>query len=82
VREVVVVGVPDERLGARVVAHVSALPGRTLDPDQLRRHCAGQLEPVKVPRDVVVHEELPRLSNGKVDRLALVGRRREEGLVG
>lgn len=73
-REAVVVGVPDDRCGARVVAHVCALPGHALDALALRRHCAEQLERFKVPSDVLVHRELPRLGSGKVDRLALVRR--------
>jgi acyl-CoA synthetase (AMP-forming)/AMP-acid ligase II len=69
--EVAVLGVPDERQGMLVVAHVTPLPGQVLDVDHLRRHCAERLEPHKVPRYVVVHEALPRLGNGKLDRMAL-----------
>lgn len=71
VREAAVVGVPDDLLGECIVAHVSALPGYDLEPDALRRHCAEHLEPAKVPRYVVVHDALPRLGNGKTDRLVL-----------
>ncbi|MGB8650059.1 MAG: AMP-binding protein [Mycobacteriales bacterium] len=73
VRDAAVVGVPDDLLGQRVVAHVSALPGHELQPAALRRHCAQHLEDAKVPAQVVLHEELPRLGNGKIDRLALAG---------
>lgn len=72
VREAAVVGWPDERSGQVVVAHVSALPGHELVPAELRAWCAAHLEEVRVPRHVVVHQELPRLSNGKLDRLALL----------
>jgi amino acid adenylation domain-containing protein len=71
VRDAAVVGVPDERLGAAVVAHVSALPGHRLEPAALRRHCAQHLEAAKVPTRVVLHEDLPRLGSGKIDRVAL-----------
>lgn len=72
VREAAVVGVPDDRLGQCVVAHVSALPGHALEAAALRRHCAQHLEEAKVPRRVVLHDDLPRLDSGKVDRMALL----------
>ena len=71
VREAAVVGVEDELLGQAVLAHVSGLPGHVLDPRELRRHCAQLLESHMVPRDVVVHDELPKNVNGKLDKLAL-----------
>jgi len=73
VREAAVVGVPDEILGEAVHAHVAADPGFELDTRALRRACAERLEDHMVPQRVVVHEELPRTGNDKVDRRALVG---------
>jgi acyl-coenzyme A synthetase/AMP-(fatty) acid ligase len=71
VREAAVVGIPDDLLGQAVHAHVSPQPGAELDGDALRRHCAERLEDYMVPQVVLVHEELPRTPNGKVDRRAL-----------
>jgi long-chain acyl-CoA synthetase len=71
VREAAVVGAPDERLGECVVAHVAPQPGQTLDALALRRFCARHLESAKVPGRVQLHQDLPRLPGGKVDRLAL-----------
>ncbi len=71
VREAAVVGVDDDLLGQAVVAHVSALPGHALDPRALHTHCAHTLESHAVPRDVLVHRDLPKNVNGKLDRLAL-----------
>ena len=51
----------------------SAEPGAELDPAALRRHCAGTLEDHMVPQRVVVHDELPRIGSGKIDRRALAG---------
>jgi amino acid adenylation domain-containing protein len=73
--DVAVVGVPDDLLGEAVQAHVSALPGYELDPRALRRLCAERLEDHMVPRSVIVHAELPKSENGKIDRLSLAGRR-------
>jgi amino acid adenylation domain-containing protein len=74
VREAAVVGVTDELLGQAVHAHVSPQPGASLDPAALRIFCGERLEDHKVPRQVTVHDELPRTSNGKIDRNALVDR--------
>ena len=71
VSEAAVVGVPDRLLGQAVHAHVSAKPGATLDAAELRVYCAEHLEDYKVPRSVTVHDELPRTSNGKIDRTGL-----------
>jgi amino acid adenylation domain-containing protein len=78
VREAAVVGVPDRLLGQAVQAHVSAQPGFELKPRALLAHCAAQLEDYMVPRRVIVHDELPKTTNGKLDRLALTGARRPD----
>ena len=73
VREAAVIGIPDRLLGQAVHAHVSPQPDATLDETALRIYCAEHLEDYKVPRRVVVHDQLPRTSNGKIDRQALAG---------
>ena len=72
VHEAAVVGVDHELLGQAVVAHVSPAAGIELDPAALRRHCAAGLEDFMVPQRIVVHDELPKLDNGKLDKRALV----------
>jgi long-chain acyl-CoA synthetase len=71
VREAAVVGVPDQLLGQAVHAHVAPADDQELDPSELRRHCAENLEDHMVPQQVVVHAALPRTPNGKIDRRAL-----------
>jgi amino acid adenylation domain-containing protein len=71
VQQAAVVGVPDRLLGQAVHAHVSPQSGVTLDEIALRIYCAEHLEDYKVPRSIVVHDQLPRTSNGKIDRQAL-----------
>jgi len=71
VHEVAVVGVPDRLLGEAVHAHVSAREGSELDPGGLKRLCAEHLEDYMVPQQVVIHDELPRNQNNKIDRLLL-----------
>jgi long-chain acyl-CoA synthetase len=71
VREAAVVGVDDELLGQAIVAHVSASNGHELNETALRQHCAASLEDFMVPRRVVIHDDLPKTDNGKLDKLVL-----------
>src|SRR5205807_6530041 len=60
VADAAVVGVPDEQFGARLVAHVVATSGAEIDEEALRGHVRDSLGRIYVPREVVVHDELPR----------------------
>lgn len=67
VREAVVLGVPDERLGEVPVALVELRDG-TATPESLLAYVADRLVPYKRPRGLHVVESLPRVANGKPDR--------------
>ena len=66
VREVVVVGVDDEAFGQRLAAYVVPVRPEAVDPDEVRAHVKARLAGYKVPRDVVLLDELPRNASGKV----------------
>ncbi len=68
-----VIGVPDERLGERVVAVVEAQAGAPLDEDAVRAHCRANLAKYKVPERFVVVPQLPRNAMGKIVRTDLPG---------
>ncbi|WP_253867089.1 o-succinylbenzoate--CoA ligase [Mycobacterium asiaticum] len=75
VRDCAVFGVPDERLGQRVVAAVVVGAGAEAPTlQELRTHVARTLDSTAAPREVHIVEELPRRGIGKVDRAALVRR--------
>jgi len=65
-----VLGVPDERLGERVVA---LLEGGSIDEDAVRAHCLTSLARYKVPERFVVVDALPRNAMGKIIRADLPG---------
>jgi acyl-CoA synthetase (AMP-forming)/AMP-acid ligase II len=71
-----VTGLPDPDRGAVVGAVVVAEAGCALDPEQIRAAAREQLSPYKVPRVILVvgAADLPMMSSGKVDRLAIVDR--------
>jgi fatty-acyl-CoA synthase len=66
IREVAVIGVPDERWGERPVAVVVLAEGAALDLPGLTDHCRSRLAGFKVPRELIVRDSLPRNPSGKV----------------
>ncbi|SQD94944.1 AMP-dependent synthetase and ligase [Parafrankia sp. Ea1.12] len=68
-----VVGLPDAARGEIVAAAVRVPPGRTVDPDGLRRRLTERLSAYKVPRRIVpiADDEVPTMSSGKIDMTAL-----------
>lgn len=76
VREVAVVGVPDMRLGERIVAAVvvttEAPDTEGISPEALRAHARTSLSGDRVPSEIRVIRELPRNALGKVVRSDVV----------
>ncbi len=70
VAEAAVVGVPDDDLGERIVAHVVPA-GDAPSARELIDHVATLLSPHKRPRDIVFTESLPRNDMGKVQKARL-----------
>ena len=70
VREVLALGVKDERLGQAV--KLIAVPRGEDAEQRLRVHLATELPAYMQPREIVWREALPVSPNGKVDRAALV----------
>jgi acyl-CoA synthetase (AMP-forming)/AMP-acid ligase II len=66
VKDSVVVGVPDERWGEAITAVVSSTVGR-IDADALKQFVKGQLAGYKVPKHVVIVDEVYRSPSGKAD---------------
>lgn len=66
VAEAAVFGVPDERLGERVVAAVLPRSGCRIDPDELAVFAESRLSRHKRPVEWIAVAALPRTSTGKV----------------
>ncbi|MEH3136848.1 MAG: o-succinylbenzoate--CoA ligase [Mycolicibacterium neoaurum] len=75
IAECAVFGVPDRRLGQRVVAAIVPTPGhRAPDIDAVRTHVGLTLAPTAAPRELHIVDALPRRGIGKLDRRALIER--------
>ena len=66
VREAAVIGLPDERWGERPVAVVVLNDGASLDLAALAEHCRANLAGFKVPKDLILRDQLPRNPSGKI----------------
>ncbi|MDQ6696757.1 MAG: AMP-binding protein [Actinomycetota bacterium] len=66
-----VLGVPDERLGQRVVAVIEPQPGVDIDVSSVEDHCRRNLARYKVPERFTVVARLPRNAMGKIQRTDL-----------
>jgi acyl-coenzyme A synthetase/AMP-(fatty) acid ligase len=66
VREVAVVGMPDEEFGQRLRAYVALEDGATVTEERLRDQVKANLAAFKVPREVVFVDALPRNATGKI----------------
>jgi fatty-acyl-CoA synthase len=70
VREVAVIGIPDEKWGELVMALV-VTDGSTVGADDLIAHCRESLAGYKCPKRVEFYETLPRTATGKLQKFKL-----------
>jgi acyl-CoA synthetase (AMP-forming)/AMP-acid ligase II len=67
VEDALVVGIPDERWGERVVALVQTVADAELTLTDLQAHSRDQVAGYKLPRDLVLVERIVRSPAGKAD---------------
>ncbi len=67
-----VVGLPDERLGERVVAAVVLAGDEPITAEELHEHCARSLARYKIPERFLFVDDLPRNAMGKVVKRLVV----------
>jgi len=72
IKEAVVVGADDEKLGQVVLAFVVLREGAELSDRRIKKMCLAQLENFMVPQAVYFVREMPKTANGKIDTRALL----------
>ena len=71
VYDAIVVGLPDDRFGERVAAVVRLRDGaRSLSLDDLGHHCRSHVAGYKVPRQLLLVDDIPLTAAGKPDAKA------------
>ena len=74
VAQAVTFAVPHPKLGEEVAAAVVAAEGSDVDERELRRFVSQSLAAFKVPRRILVLDELPKGATGKLQRIGLAER--------
>ena len=71
VNKVQVIGVPDPRLAEVACACVVVEPGRAITDSDLDAFCRGKMASFKIPRHLVIMDDYPMTSSGKVQKYLL-----------
>jgi long-chain acyl-CoA synthetase len=71
VKDVVVVGLPEEFKGEKIKAYIVLKEGVSATKDEIIQYCRGQLSKFKVPKEVEFRDQLPKTLVGKVLRRVL-----------
>jgi len=66
IEEVAMIGVPDADFGQRLRGFCVVSPGASISEGDVKAHVKANLARYKVPREVVLLDELPRNATGKV----------------
>jgi acyl-CoA synthetase (AMP-forming)/AMP-acid ligase II len=67
-------GMPDRRLGEEVAAAVVLEDGQHADEQELRRFAAERLTDHKVPRRILIVDQIPKGPTGKLQRIGLAAK--------
>lgn len=68
IKEVAVMGIPDEILGESIIAYVTLHKDVQMDVKSIQKACMAGMEMFMVPKQFVILEEMPKSANGKINR--------------
>ncbi len=80
VKDAVVLGIPDETLGHKIRAVLSLTDNSSFTLEDLQLFCKSHLPLYMIPQELDIRNEIPRNSNGKLDR-ALIKKEIYQNLV-
>jgi acyl-CoA synthetase (AMP-forming)/AMP-acid ligase II len=72
IKDVAVIGLPDDEWGERLCAVIVRVPGATVSADEVREYARRRLRGSRTPDQVVWRTELPQTATGKLLRRQLV----------
>lgn len=68
IKEAVVLGIPDIYLGEAIIAYITVHGNLPMNEKDIQRHCMTSLESFMVPQKIIILPEMPKSSNGKIDK--------------
>jgi long-chain acyl-CoA synthetase len=71
IKEVAVMGIPDEIMGELIVAHITTHETARLSEKEIQKECMNKLEVFMVPQKVIFLKSMPKSPNGKIDKKEL-----------
>ena len=71
IKDVAIVGVPDEKYGEQICACIILKSGKSLTEEELRAFCQGQIAHYKIPKYVMFMDEFPMTVTGKIQKFVL-----------
>ena len=71
IKDVAVIGVPDDRWGEAVTAVIQVRDGEVITSDEVLDFCRGKMAGYKKPKHVVITDSFPRAMSGKVEKVPL-----------
>lgn len=74
VKEVVIIGLPDQKWGEVVTAVISLHSGHLIEQDELQAYCSKRLARYKVPKRFIIAEDIPKTHVGKFNKQLLIQR--------
>jgi fatty-acyl-CoA synthase len=71
IQDVQIFGVADDRYGEELCAWIRVHPGETLNAEEIRLFCQGQIAHNKIPRYVEFVDEFPMTVTGKIQKFVM-----------
>src|SRR6185437_15300028 len=71
IKEVAVLGIPDEIMGEAIVVFATIYEHTNISEKDIQRECMQHLESFMIPQKVIFLQEMPKSTNGKIDKLEL-----------
>jgi fatty-acyl-CoA synthase len=71
IQDVQVAGVPSPKYGEQVGAFIILKDGATLQEEEIRDYCRGQISRYKIPKYIFFMDEYPMTASGKIQKYKL-----------
>ncbi|HBT19820.1 MAG TPA: AMP-binding protein [Peptococcaceae bacterium] len=71
IKDVQIVGVPDEKYGEEVAAFVQLKEGYSMEPSDIQDYCRGKIARYKIPKYIFFVDSFPMTANGKIQKYKL-----------